>query len=141
MSTVVLQSIEWSKCFSFGENNKISLSGEPLTQNIAPNGYGKSSIPLVMEESLYNKNSKGIKKGDIPNRQLDGSYDIKHVFTVDNDTYEVITELRSSLLRMVRILVATLLQILLSKSKILLVLTLRPSSNWYINRQILVCNF
>ena len=97
MSTVVLQSIEWSKCFSFGENNKISLSGEPLTQIIAPNGYGKSSIPLVMEESLYNKNSKGIKKGDIPNRQLDGSYDIKHVFTVDNDTYEVITERKSGI--------------------------------------------
>lgn len=97
MSTVVLQSIEWSKCFSFGESNFISLSGEPLTQIIAPNGYGKSSIPLVMEESLYNKNSKGIKKSDIPNRLLDGSYDIKHTFSVDNDTYEVITERKSGI--------------------------------------------
>ena len=58
MSTVVLQSIEWSKCFSFGEDNFINLSSEPLTQIIAPNGYGKSSIPLIMEEALYNKNSK-----------------------------------------------------------------------------------
>lgn len=97
MSTVVLQSIEWSKCFSFGEVNKISLSAEPLTQIIAPNGYGKSSIPLVMEESLYNKNSKGIKKGDIPNRLLDGSYDIKHVFSVDDDLYEVTTERKSNI--------------------------------------------
>ena len=97
MSTVVLQSIEWSKCFSFGEVNKISLSAEPLTQIIAPNGYGKSSIPLVMEESLYNKNSKGIKKGDIPNRLLDGSYDIKHVFSVDDDLYEVATERKSNI--------------------------------------------
>jgi len=103
MSTVVLQSIEWSKCFSFGETNKIDLSTEPLTQIIAPNGYGKSSIPLVMEESLYNKNSKGIKKGDIPNRLLDGSYDIKHVFSVDDDIYEVITERKSNIkVRLVR---------------------------------------
>jgi DNA repair exonuclease SbcCD ATPase subunit len=97
MSTVVLQSIAWSKCFSFGDDNRISLSGEPLTQIIAPNGYGKSSIPLVMEESLYNKNSKGIKKGDIPNRLLDGSYYIEHVFSVDSDVYEVVTERKSGI--------------------------------------------
>jgi DNA repair exonuclease SbcCD ATPase subunit len=95
MSTVVLQSIEWDKCFSFGKNNTIDLSSEPLTQIIAPNGYGKSSIPLIMEEALYNKNSKGVKKADIPNRLLDGSYSIKFKFLVDGDTYVVSTE-RSS---------------------------------------------
>ena len=97
MSTVVLQSIEWDKCFSFGEGNFIDLSSEPLTQIIAPNGYGKSSIPLIMEEALYNKNSKGAKKADIPNRLLDGSYNMKLVFTVDEDTYAVITERRSAI--------------------------------------------
>lgn len=95
MSTVVLQSIKWDKCFSFGQDNFIDLSTEPLTQIIAPNGYGKSSIPLIMEEALYNKNSKGIKKSDIPNRLLDSSYTIQLVFTVDNDSYLVSTE-RSS---------------------------------------------
>jgi len=92
MSTVVLQSIAWSNCFSFGKDNFIDLSSEPLTQIIAPNGYGKSSIPLIMEEVLYNKNSKGVKKSDIPNRLLDGSYTIELRFTVDNDNYRVSTE-------------------------------------------------
>lgn len=95
MSMVALHSIEWGKCFSFGEGNFIDLSSEPLTQIIAPNGYGKSSIPLIMEEALYNKNSKGAKKSDIPNRLLDGSYSIKLRFSVDNDIYLVSTE-RSS---------------------------------------------
>lgn len=92
MSTVVLQSIEWDNCFSFGKNNSIDLSTEPLTQIIAPNGYGKSSIPLIMEEVLYNKNSKGVKKSDIPNRLLDGSYAVKLGFSVDSDRYLVSTE-------------------------------------------------
>jgi DNA repair exonuclease SbcCD ATPase subunit len=95
MSTVVLRSIKWDKCFSFGEDNFIDLSSEPLTQIIAPNGYGKSSIPLIMEEALYNKNSKGVKKSDIPNRLLDGSYSVQLRFSVDNDNYLVSTE-RSS---------------------------------------------
>jgi DNA repair exonuclease SbcCD ATPase subunit len=97
MSTVVLHSIEWSKCFSFGEDNKIDLSSEPLTQIIAPNGYGKSSIPLIMEEVLYNKNSKGAKKSDIPNRLLDNSYSIRLTFSVDNDSYVVSTERSSNI--------------------------------------------
>lgn len=92
MSTVVLQSISWSKCFSFGEDNFINLSSEPLTQIIAPNGYGKSSIPLIMEEALYNKNSKGVKKNDIPNRLLDNTYSVKFNFNVDDDIYTVSTE-------------------------------------------------
>lgn len=97
MSTVVLKSIEWDNCFSFGAKNSIDLSSEPLTQIIAPNGYGKSSIPLIMEEVLYNKNSKGVKKSDIPNRLLDGSYNIKLAFTVDNDSYLVSTERSSNI--------------------------------------------
>jgi DNA repair exonuclease SbcCD ATPase subunit len=97
MSTVVLQSIEWDKCFSFGEKNKIDLSSEPLTQIIAPNGYGKSSIPLIIEEVLYNKNSKGAKKSDIPNRLLDNSYNIRIIFSVDNDNYIISTERNSSI--------------------------------------------
>lgn len=95
MSTVVLRSIAWDKCFSFGKDNLVDLSSEPLTQIIAPNGYGKSSIPLILEEALYNKNSKGVKKSDIPNRLLDGSYSIQLEFSVDGDNYLVSTE-RSS---------------------------------------------
>lgn len=89
MSTVVLKSLVWNKCFSFGDNNVIALSGEPLTQIIAPNGFGKSSIPLIIEEAFYNKNSKGVKKSDIPNRLLDGSYTIDVDFAVDDEDYRI----------------------------------------------------
>ena len=89
MSTVALRSIAWNKCFSFGENNKIDLYKEPVTQIIGPNGFGKSSIPLILEEALYNKNSKGVKKSDIANRLLDSNYDIDVEFSIDNDLFKV----------------------------------------------------
>lgn len=89
MSTVVLQSIEWGKLFSFGDNNHVTLDSEPVTQIVAPNGFGKSSIPLILEEALYNKNSKGIKKADIPNRALDGKYSIRVGFSINNKEYEL----------------------------------------------------
>jgi DNA repair exonuclease SbcCD ATPase subunit len=38
-----------------------------------------------------------VKKSDIPNRLLDGSYTIKLAFTVDNDTYLVSTERSSNI--------------------------------------------
>ena len=44
---------------------------------------GKSSIPLIIEEALYNKNSKGIKKADIPNRYVNAGYHIHLTFTKD----------------------------------------------------------
>ena len=52
-------------------------------------GWGKSSIPLIIEEALYNKNSKGIKKADIPNRYVNNGYNISLSFTKDDDRYEI----------------------------------------------------
>lgn len=99
MSTVVLQSLEWDKCFSFGEKNKADLNKESVTQIIAPNGFGKSSIPLIIEEALYNKNSKGAKKSEIANRLLDGSYAIKLSFQVDESIYIVDTQRKSGIIK------------------------------------------
>lgn len=96
MSTVVLQSLEWDKCFSFGDGNRVELSKEAVTQIIAPNGFGKSSIPLIVEEALYNKNSKGSKKSEIANRLLDGSYNIRFKFQVDEDEYVIDTQRKSA---------------------------------------------
>ena len=96
MSTVVLQSLEWDKCFSFGESNRVELSKEAVTQIIAPNGFGKSSIPLIVEEALYNKNSKGSKKSEIANRLLDGSYNIRLKFQVDEDEYLIDTQRKNA---------------------------------------------
>ena len=86
---ITFQKLSWNNCFSYGANNSIDLNKEVLTQLVAGNGSGKSSIPLILEEVLYNKNSKGIKKGDIPNRLLDGTYSITLDFLVDNDQYRV----------------------------------------------------
>ena len=39
-----------------------------FVNGVGSNGKGKSSIPIILEELLFNKNSKGIKKADIQNR-------------------------------------------------------------------------
>jgi DNA repair exonuclease SbcCD ATPase subunit len=66
--SIILKELKFSNMFSYGENNKISFNKNRITQLTAPNGSGKSSIALILQEVLYNKNIKGIKKGDILNR-------------------------------------------------------------------------
>ena len=68
---ITLQKLKWNNVFSYGADNELDLSENGVTQILGTNGMGKSSIPLIVEEALYNKNSKGIKKADIPNRYLD----------------------------------------------------------------------
>lgn len=96
MSTVTLKTIKWDRCFSFGNNNEVDLCSEPVTQIIGPNGFGKSSIPLIIEEAIFNKNSKGVKKEEIPNRTLSNGYSITLPFTVDKDEYEITVDRKSS---------------------------------------------
>jgi DNA repair exonuclease SbcCD ATPase subunit len=84
---IILQKLKWSNCFSYGENNELNLDNTTLTQIIGTNGMGKSSIPLIIEEALYNKNSKGIKKADIPNRYVNKGYEIELTFSKENDKY------------------------------------------------------
>ena len=72
---IILKTLKWSNAFSYGENNCIDFSKDPLVQLLGKNGHGKSSIALILEEVLFNKNSKGIKKSDIINRySKDKSY-------------------------------------------------------------------
>ena len=84
---ITLEKLKWSNCFSYGSDNEIDLNGDTLTQLIGTNGAGKSSIPLILEEVLFNKNSKGIKKADIANRQVNKGYDISLEFRVNDDSY------------------------------------------------------
>jgi DNA repair exonuclease SbcCD ATPase subunit len=86
---IILQKLKWDNCFSYGEGNELDLSSTTLTQVVGTNGMGKSSIPLIIEEALYNKNSKGIKKVDIPNRYMNKGYNIYLSFTKDNSLYEI----------------------------------------------------
>ena len=84
---ITLKKLEWSNCFSYGSDNVLDLNDSIVTQLVGTNGTGKSSIPLILEEVLFNKNSKGIKKADIPNREVNNGYDISLSFSVNEDEY------------------------------------------------------
>ncbi len=86
---ITLKKLQWNNCFSYGSNNTLDLEENIVTQIIGTNGMGKSSIPLIIEEALFNKNSKGIKKADIPNRYVNNGYNIHLEFTKDEDAYVV----------------------------------------------------
>jgi len=94
---ITLKTLKWSNCFSYGEGNELDLSDSKLTQILGSNGVGKLSIPLILEEVLFNKNSKGIKKADIPNRELNNGYSIYLSFSKGGDEYEIDLQRKSSL--------------------------------------------
>jgi DNA repair exonuclease SbcCD ATPase subunit len=94
---IILQKLSWDNCFSYGSGNELDLSGATLTQLVGTNGVGKSSIPLILEEVLFNKNSKNVKKADIANRYVNKGYDISLDFSVDSDQYNITVSRRSNL--------------------------------------------
>ena len=89
---ITLQKLKWDNCFSYGSGNELQLDDNTVTQIIGTNGMGKSSIPLIIEEVLYNKNSKGIKKADIPNRYINKGYNIYLSFMKDGISYAITVE-------------------------------------------------
>ena len=94
---ITLKTLRWDNCFSYGENNQVDLSDNKLTQIIGINGVGKSSIPLILEEILFNKNSKGVKKADIANRNVGKGYTIFLSFEKDGEEYEIHLDRKNSL--------------------------------------------
>lgn len=87
---ITLKTLSWTNAFSYGSDNSIILDAEPITQLIGLNGHGKSSIPLILEEILYNKNSKGILKAGIVNRELNtNKYSISLDFEVSAIAYKL----------------------------------------------------
>ena len=94
---ITLKQLKWNNCFSYGSDNQLDLSDNTVTQIIGTNGMGKSSIPLIIEEILYNKNSKGIKKADIPNRYINDGYNIFLSFEKDGSNYEIRVDRKSSI--------------------------------------------
>ena len=133
---ITLQKLKWSNCFSYGENNELDLSSTTVTQLVGTNGMGKSSIPLIIEEALYNKNSKGIKKADIPNRYVNQGYNINLTFTKDENnmrfslTENPVSNFDSS--KMEKIYPHIRQPIPIRHYKILSVLISKHSPNWYI---------
>ena len=89
---IKFKELRWSNAFSYGKNNVLRLDSAPLTQLVGKNGNGKSSIALIIEEVLFNQNSKTIKKADILSRHTkDKSYTIELDFVKDNDEYSIKT--------------------------------------------------
>lgn len=90
MSKIVLNKLTFSNMFSYGKNNVIDLANNRITQLTAPNGSGKSSIAMIIQETLFNKNIKGIKKTDILNRwSKEKSWSASITFTKDDINYQV----------------------------------------------------
>jgi DNA repair exonuclease SbcCD ATPase subunit len=94
---ITLQTLRWDNCFSYGSGNELQLNDNTLTQILGTNGMGKSSIPLIIEEALFNKNSKGIKKADIPNRYINDGYNIYLSLTKDDNRYEITINRKKSI--------------------------------------------
>ena len=95
---LTLKNMSWSNCFSYGDNNYIEFDKDPLTQLNGINGSGKTSISLMIQEVLYGKNSKNIKKQDIANnRSGKPGYYINLKFDKDGDEYSVTLNRKSSL--------------------------------------------
>ena len=94
---ITLKKLKWNNCFSYGEDNILDLNDSTVTQLVGTNGAGKSSIPLILEEVLFNKNSKGIKKADIANRIFNKGYDISLDFDVNGDEYKIEVNRRASI--------------------------------------------
>jgi len=89
--------LEWDNMFSYGSGNELILNKDAVTQILGVNGNGKSSIPLIIEELIYNKNSKGIKKASIPNRYVNKGYWARLTFQKDNDLYVIELDRKSSI--------------------------------------------
>ncbi len=89
--------LRWSNMFSYGPDNVLKLNENTLTQILGVNGNGKSSIPLIIEEILFNKNSKGIKKASIANRYIGKTYSAGLDFSKDNDFYSIEIDRKTTL--------------------------------------------
>jgi len=91
VSQISLKKLTFSNMFSYGKKeNVIEFNKNKITQLTAPNGSGKSSIALILQEVLFNKNIKGIKKADILNRwsnlkEWNASLD----FNIDHTNYVI----------------------------------------------------
>ncbi|ATS94086.1 putative recombination endonuclease subunit D13 [Pectobacterium phage DU_PP_V] len=97
MSKVVFNTLKFSNVMSYGDDVQITFNNHAVTQLVGSNGVGKSTIATVLEEVLYNKNSRGIKKEDLFSWNSDKrEYSISLWFTKDNDEYLIKKVVKSS---------------------------------------------
>ena len=93
---IILKRLIFDNWFSYGESNVIQLDADNITQLTGAVGAGKSSIPLIIQEILYGKNSKGIKKGNIQNRITKGIVRGELQFSTEEHEYNIILVRRAT---------------------------------------------
>jgi DNA repair exonuclease SbcCD ATPase subunit len=87
---IKLKKLEFSNLFSYGKNNVINFEKNKISQLTAPNGSGKTSIAMILQETLYNKNIKSIKKNDLLNRWSSSkTWSSTLHFTTNSKNYEI----------------------------------------------------
>ena len=87
---ITFKKLDWGNLFAYGDNNSIDLTRYPVTQLVGLNGVGKTSIPLILQETLFAKNIKKIVKAGLVNRWIPkASIWSKLWFEKDNIQYEL----------------------------------------------------
>ena len=90
---ITLEKLTFNNMFSYGANNELDINKTKITQLTAPNGSGKSTIALIIQELLFSKNIKNIKKTDILNRYStakDWSGSLE--FSVNSKSYKIVVK-------------------------------------------------
>lgn len=87
----------YENMLSYKNKTVINFQEPGVTVVTGPNGAGKSSIPTILEEILYNKNSHGLTKQEIPHRYSDvPHYNGYVIFVQDGSTYKVVKTVKST---------------------------------------------
>jgi len=90
MAYIKLKELKFSNMFSYGADNVINFDKSRITQLTAPNGSGKSSVALILQETLFNKNIKSIKKADLLNRWTKSkTWNSNLTFSIDTKNYDL----------------------------------------------------
>ncbi len=90
MAYIKLKELKFSNMFSYGADNVINFDKSRITQLTAPNGSGKSSVALILQETLFNKNIKSIKKADLLNRWTKSkTWNSNLTFSIDAKNYDL----------------------------------------------------
>lgn len=92
-----IEKLTFDYMFSYGKGNSIDFTENKVTLVEGQVGAGKSSIPTILEELLYNKNSRDFKKTEILNNRLDSKYYSGTVtFKINGDQYHLSKEVKTS---------------------------------------------
>lgn len=82
---------------SYKDSTVLNFKEQGVTIINGPNGAGKSSIHTILEELLYNKNSHGLTKSEIPHRYSDSTNYSGYVKFISGDSsYKLVKTVKST---------------------------------------------